>query len=128
MLRFNLNAIPFQFLDRFNFVKIVLFLSTHSGHCWRLLNVAFAFKIVINRFCLLNEKGKVLQCFELWVFPTVIRIVYHQLNLKNLWKKLNLPNSKKLYRIHFILLFDIFYWLYLLYIVYIYFIDTVYFP
>ena len=44
---------------------------------------------------------------------------------------MNLPNNKKLCRIHFMLLFDIFYWLYFLCVVYIdnnYFIDPLYFP
>ena len=34
-----------------------------------------------------------LQHFELSVFPTEIRIVYES-NLKNVWKKLNLPDKK----------------------------------
>ena len=40
-------------------------------------------------------------------------------NMKNVGKKLNLPYDKILCRVHFILLFNIFYWLYCFCIVYI---------
>ena len=40
-------------------------------------------------------------------------------NMKNVGKKMNLPYDKKLCRVHFILLFNIFYWLYCFCIVYI---------
>ena len=70
------SAIPFSFLVRFNFVKLLFFYSAHSSHCSRFFKVAFNFTIVFKLFCLLNEKGKVLKYFELGIVPAERRIVY----------------------------------------------------
>lgn len=126
-LNFQYNTI--LFLVCFSFVKLVLFYSAHSCHCSRVFNVAFAFTIVFNLFCLLNEKSSVTD-FELWIFPAEIRVVYDS-NLKNLGEKWLCLRIKKLCRIHFILLFGIFYWSYCFCIIYIeskYFIGPLYFP
>ena len=50
------------------------FYSTHSSHCSRFCNVAFAFTIVFNLVYLSNEKDRVLQYFELRIFLAEIRI------------------------------------------------------
>ena len=113
----GLNEMGFWFLVCFNIAKLFLFYSTHFGHCSRFFKVAFAFIIVFNLFCLLNEEGKVLQYFEL------LSILYWNKNRfwnksEKSWERNELPNEK-LYMIHFILLFDIFCWLYCFCIVYI---------
>lgn len=43
---------------------------------------------VFNIFCLSNEKSRVLQYFQRWVFPDEIKIIYES-NQKFFWKKLH---------------------------------------
>ena len=70
-----------------------------------------------------------LQYFELLVFPAEIKLVF-ELNLRSVGNIINSLNDKNLFRLNFILLFSIFYWLFYFYIVYIenkYFIDPLFF-
>ena len=69
------------------------------------------------------KRGK--QCHNILNFPAEIGTVNES------WRKINFPNNKNVCRVHFILLFDIFYWFYWVCIVYLeqkYFIDPLYFP
>ena len=119
---------PFWILVRFNFVKLGLFYSTHSSHRSHFFNVPFTFTLVFNLFCLLYEKGRVLQYFELCIssiscwnrlvnelnLTNFERLIY-ELNMKNVGEKKNVPKVKKLCRIQFI--FSI--WLILLVILFL---------
>ena len=124
---------PVQYHFRFQFILILLNLlflyCTHSSHCSHFFNVTFAFTIVFNLVCLLNETGRMLQYFELLVFLAEIKLV-NELNLRSVGNIINFLDDKNLFRLNFILLFSIFYWLFYFCIVYIenkYFIDPLFF-
>ena len=107
---------PVQYHFRFQFILILLNLlflyCTHSSHCSHFFNVTFAFTIVFNLVCLLNETGRMLQYFELLVFLAEIKLV-NELNLRSVGNIINFLDDKNLFRLNFILLFSIFYWLFL---------------
>ena len=99
------------------------------NHHKSFFNATFAFTIVFNLVCLLNETGRVLQYFELLVFPVEIKLVC-ELNLRSVGNIINFLNDKNLFSLNFILLFSIFYCLFCFYMVYIenkYFIDPLFF-
>ena len=71
MLRLKFYAIPFQFLVHFNFVKLILLYATN---------------ILFNIFSFSNEKSRVLQHFQVRVFPDETKMV-DKSNLKNVVEK-----------------------------------------